>query len=142
MKVFYTPASDGRYPVIIDIAHQTEAGWIGQYSHETQEQIALRHPTVTLGDAEVVADEREAMMIGDPVEITEEQFWDALECLPPEGWINRQHEESFKMCEYYSGNITSIYARVDGRYWTFKDVGTKSHADIIAKVRAAVGVTA
>jgi hypothetical protein len=53
MKVFYTPATDGRYPVIIDIAHQTEAGWIGQYSHETQEQIALRKMRKELAMREV-----------------------------------------------------------------------------------------
>lgn len=134
MKVFYTPAANGCYPVIIDTLVEVEGSYIGQYSRETLEQVSKRHPTVMIGDALEVAGQREAMMISEPEQITEEQFNEALECLPPEGWVRNKHTESFKMCEYYSGRITSIYARFADTYWTFKDIGGKTHVDIMDKV--------
>lgn len=137
MKVFYTPATADTYPNIIDTVVEIEGAQIGQFSRETLEQIQKRYPGAQVGEASEVAEQREAMMISEPQRITEEQFNDALECLPPEGWVRHQHTESFKLCEYYSGRITSIYARFGTTYWTFKDIGSKSHVEIMDKVSKA-----
>lgn len=134
MQVFYTPAANGCYPTIIDEAIEINGTPTGRYSGETLEQIGKRYPGAQVGDAMDIAAQREAMMISEPEQITEEQFMDALEVLPPEGWIRHQHTESFKMCEYYSGRVTSIYARFADTYWTFKDIGSKTHVEIMDKV--------
>lgn len=134
MKVFYTPAQNGQFPNIIDRALPIEGGYIGQYSLETLEQIQLRHKGALLGDAATVQAERQAMMITEPTSITEDEFIQALECLPPEGWVRNRHTESFKMSEYYSGQITEIYARFSDTYWCFRDLASKTHNDIMHKV--------
>lgn len=67
--------------------------------------------------------------------ITKSQFWNALECLPPENWVCREYTESFKMCEYWSGQITSIYVRIGEEYFTFRDRASMTHDQIVAKTR-------
>ena len=41
--------------------------------------------------------------------ITEQDFWYALECLPPEAWQTKEDLEMFRMSEYYTSNITAHY---------------------------------
>jgi hypothetical protein len=68
--------------------------------------------------------------------ITKEQFWDALECLPPQNWVRRECTESFKMSEYLSGNITGIYVRIGEEYFTFHDRASMTHSQIVEKTQA------
>ena len=51
-------------------------------------------------------------------EITEDQWTDALEVLPPQKWRTVDGVELFRMSEYTTGNITAHYARAGGRYFT------------------------
>ena len=68
-------------------------------------------------------------------EITADTWDDMLGVLPPMAWRNDGLGESFKLSEYLSGGITSIYVAVDGRYFTFNDNATLAHADCCARVR-------
>jgi hypothetical protein len=67
-------------------------------------------------------------------EITEEQWFDALEVLPPVAWKNTADGESFKMSERLSGSITGIYVRKGGRCFMFNDSITLPHAECCARV--------
>lgn len=135
MQVFYTPAKDGVMPQIIDIAITGEDGQtLGQYSSQTLEQIAARHPGALLGDSEAVTLERENMQRTMPTRITAQQYRDAMEVLPPEGWARTHLGESFKLCEYLSGRMTHIYAQVQDEHWEFCDVASMPHVEIMAKV--------
>lgn len=135
MQVFYTPATAQRVPVIIDTA---ENG-LGRFSGETLEQIQVRYPGALLGDLETVVAEKEAMLRTEPTQITEAQFMDALECLPPLDYQQRGAGCSFKCEERLSGRMTSIYASVGNpsTYWTFVDLDTTPHAEIMARVAKA-----
>lgn len=55
---------------------------------------------------------------GEWVEITEEQWWDALECLPPMRWTRNGDKEFFFISEAYTQDIHSCYVRVGTRYYT------------------------
>lgn len=135
MKVFYTPAREGRAPQVIDGLRVNEQGQeVGQFSRETLEQLAQRYPGVMVGDCDDVIRQQEAMLRTDPEAITEDRFNDALCILPPEGWVQNPGGASFKMCEYLSGRMTRIYACVAGTYWTFVDAADLSHADIMDKI--------
>ncbi|WP_272572745.1 hypothetical protein [Providencia sp. PROV258] len=72
-----------------------------------------------------------------PTEITLMQFMDALSVMPPLDWQGNNNTESFKLQEMFLGNVTDIFVKVDGRYFTFRDVSTLSHAQIISRVRCA-----
>jgi hypothetical protein len=67
-----------------------------------------------------------------PEEITEEKFHDQLGCLPPENWKQIPGGEYFQMCEYWSGNITSYYARCNGKFYTFMTEAWKKPAEVLA----------
>lgn len=108
-----------------------------QYAAETEEQIRLRYPDarrMTFDDAIL---SKENALIDAPMEITEDQFIEALEVLPPNQWRTVGNEESFKMSEHLSGGITRIYARIGERFFSFNDRFTLPHKQIIAKCQEA-----
>ena len=51
------------------------------------------------------------------ITIAEEDYWEALEVLPPENWCRGEFEH-FRMCEYLTGSITAQYACKDDVYLT------------------------
>lgn len=119
--------------VVIDLIGRNG---LSAYAQETEGQLRQRYPDaqrMTLEDA-ILA--KENALISAPVDITEAQFIDALEVLPPNQWRNLGVEESFKICEHLSGAITTIYARLGTRYFSFNDRFDTPHAQIIAKCKA------
>jgi len=69
-------------------------------------------------------------------EIDREQWWEMLEVLPPQGWKQTGDEESFKLMEHWSGNITNIYARIGERYFMLRDSFLLPHAEVISRCKA------
>ena len=80
----------------------------------------------------------------DPVEITYDEFQEALNVLPPEDWNTWTMTESFKMSERTSGAITAIYVRIgsepdQARYYCFSDSFTMKHTAIVRLVLEKTG---
>jgi len=67
-----------------------------------------------------------------PAEVTEEQFQNQLEVLPPENWKQIPGGEYFQMCEYWSCQETSYYARFNGKFYTFMNEAWKKPAEVLA----------
>lgn len=107
----------------------------GIYSGETLEQIGKRYanPVITTIAEYNVA--HESAWTTKPERITEEQYIEMLEVLPPLDWEHGKGWECFKLVERISGSITSIYARVGAEYWSFRGRDDMSAADIIAAVK-------
>ena len=61
-----------------------------------------------------ITEAEETHYITDFEEITEEEWEDMLNCLPPCKWQRCHGIEFFYMCEMYTGNISSHFARVKG----------------------------
>lgn len=71
-------------------------------------------------------------------ECTEERYQEMLGCLPPEKWERVNGVSMFRMCEYYTSDITRHFASYLGRYFEgrFRTSGAsyEEHAaEIIAK---------
>jgi hypothetical protein len=132
--VFYVPSTRAMIHTAIDYAVLLDEKIIGLYTHQTQEELAGSYPGVTLGTVE----EYDAQLVQaartEPEEITEEQYLDALEVLPPLDWRGRKGNDSFKFCEFFTSNVTSIYANRGTRYFKFRDVATLSHQEIMARL--------
>lgn len=134
LNCFYVPGA----PQIIDVAVLTSAGeWVSQVRGMNLMLLRDENPEVVMGDLDEWVAQHEKSLIGTPEEINKAEWWEALECLPPEGWHNLGGGESFKMMEYYSGRVTSIYVRILDRYFTWHDVASLPHLDCLAKVRRA-----
>lgn len=84
--------------------------------------------------------EREALLKPPMEPVTEEQFNDALDMLPPLYWVTCAGVEEFCMMEMYTGTYTTQYAHVLGtdQYYTkmvdSRDKSTWIH-NILAKQR-------
>lgn len=128
---FYVPGSHTG----VDTARLVNGVWVGFYSNETQEQLALRYPGVILCDYETMLPQiksaERAKFQKSPERITKEVFWNALEDLPPIDWRNDGVSESFKFQERISGPFTHIYARIGADYFMMCDDIRTPHAFII-----------
>jgi len=51
-------------------------------------------------------------------EITEEEWYENLEVLPPEKWETVRGVNIFRMCEYLTGNITAHFAKLNGKFFS------------------------
>lgn len=108
------------------------------YGRKTLEEIHQQHPDAQLMGWTEYNRLHNIYWTSDPIEITEEQFSDALECLPPVRWTNTPEGESFKMSERLSGNITGIYCRIESRFFCFNGPINTHHAAALEKCRAAM----
>lgn len=56
-----------------------------------------------------------------PKEITEENYWDALEVLPPCKWKSVDGIESFHVSEHIQADLVNWYAKTGDKFFTFVD---------------------
>lgn len=75
--------------------------------------------------------EWENSMCGNWKEITDEEFEDALCVLPPVGW----YDGGFFMGERYTGNISSFYQKLNGKFYTSLQRMSTPRKDIIEDLR-------
>jgi hypothetical protein len=126
-------SKDNRPNVYDQINPDTGAG---HYGGKTLEQVQAIYPTAQLMGGEEYDRHHDTYYTTDPVEIDEEAYTDALECLPPVAWKMTKDADSFKMSETTSGNITGIYARIGTRYFCFNADIRTPHAEALDKCRA------
>ena len=69
-------------------------------------------------------------LCGNYQRIDEETWNDALEVLPPEKWKSVAGAEIFRMCEYYTSNITNHYIRIGKDYCMVAHRTTKPYEEI------------
>ena len=108
----------------------------GMFSRKSLVEMRMLHPNGLQMTVSEAAARIEQLAKTQVKAISEEAFRDALDMLPPEGWIRCGSTESFKCMERYSGLVTSIYARVGDQHFTFRDVCTLGHEMIVERVRS------
>lgn len=111
---------------------------LGRFSGESCAQLAARYRCeIVEMKWEDLINQQESALRTEPKEITQEQWTEALEVLPPMNWGRWLGVESFCMSEFYSGNMTNIYAKCNGRYWSFMDSADIGGEAIARKVAGA-----
>lgn len=141
--VFVALAStDWPRPQLLDAAFKDAEGVMrGIYSSKTAADFAQEYKgegrvqLMRMCDFDKLHDEA---LRTEPEEITEADYDEALNVLPPMKWHHLLGVESFRMTEFYSGHITTIYAKCQGRYWKFRDDAYMQTADLVAKVHKAM----
>lgn len=94
------------------------------YGGETVAQIraAKKEPVLVLPYHEAAARQdarmRARYQVDEIQEITEEQFFERLEVLPPRNWYRGEYWEAFQLCEFLYGDVTQHVIRVGDRYFT------------------------
>jgi hypothetical protein len=66
---------------------------------------------------------------------TMEEWYNALECLPPEEWRMVDGVEIFRMSEYTAGDITVHHARYNGKCWQRLARTTTGYETLSAEIK-------
>lgn len=97
---------------------------IALYSNTTMEQEKEEHPDAVFLEYEELEKKvmyyMEKKYVTEPREISEEDFREALNCLPPMNWNNYGAFEYFHMSEFTISHYTGTYVRCGEKffYWT------------------------
>jgi len=97
------------------------------YVEETKKEYQEKHPKLELisfGKALELSQkaDRKKYKAGIVKEITEERFDEMLNVLPPDNWINYSTNESFRISEDLTGELSNFYIRVfDGEFPKHKE---------------------
>ena len=106
-----------------NLKDETKVAWVKENKKEYQE----KHPELELmsfGKALELSQQadRKKYKAGVVEEITEERFDEMLNVLPPDNWINYSTNESFRICEDLTGELSNFYIRVfDGDFPNHKE---------------------
>jgi len=79
----------------------------------------------------------EASRRTEPTAVTEERYWDALECLPPTKYSKVAGVTLFHICERITGELVDWYAVYNGQHFTLCDFSHADRAEIAARIRKA-----
>ena len=120
---------------IIDAAVDNNGNYTGTYSGETLEQIRKRCPGAELMSFDDAVDQcqvaQDKAYITGPVEITESEYDEALNVLPPMKWVNSGSSQSFRVCEALCGTIYAAYVFTKGRYFVMNEHASTSHESLV-----------
>ena len=72
----------------------------------------------------------------DPVQVTEQRFWEMLEVLPPCKWTRLQGSESFFVSEAETMNLHTWLARIGQNYYELVAPNSLNHEEIMARIFA------
>jgi hypothetical protein len=86
----------------------------------------------------LIQEAQRAKYCNDWQEITEEEWYENLEVLPPEKWETLNGIEFFRMMETLTGNITAHYAKTGTRYFTANRERQKDYAALWFEVNQAL----
>ncbi|CAN7569500.1 hypothetical protein [Acidovorax delafieldii] len=144
-QVFYATLSGKSVLTCIDTAKDFGDGVLrSHFKRQTLEEMALeRGVEILVTDMNSFIELQESSYKSEPVRIEEDDFFEALECLPPMRYGHHLGLETFRFAEFLSGRITTIYAREpNGTCWKFNDLGNLSHELVRDKISAAAAKAA
>ena len=131
MRVFYSE-KDGN---AVDVVHP-ETGK-GAYSGQTLEQLTAQYGELVQIDSKEAGRRSDQKHITAP-EVTDADYFDQmLNVLPPMNWHRSGCDETFQLCERYSGRVTLTLVKLGHRYFKFYDIEFTPYLTLIAKAYTA-----
>jgi hypothetical protein len=82
----------------------------------------------------------EASRRTEPKSISEERYWEMLECLPPSKYCEVAGVTMFHICERITGELVDWFAVCNGKHFTLCDYSHADRAIIAARIRKAEGL--
>ena len=70
------------------------------------------------------------------VEISEDEYMEMLECLPPQKWQTVEGVNIFRMMEYMTGNITAHYVKYNGKFFCANRRTSTAYSEIVREIKA------
>jgi len=122
--------------VTVDLLHPKTN--LTLHGAKTFEEIQQEYPDAEVMTFDDIIETNENLYKTEPQEITKEQYWEMLECLPPVDWTRGDTFEYFKLSERISGSITGIYIKYRNKYYTFSDSIYMKRGEILNKLTQAL----
>jgi hypothetical protein len=112
----------------------------GTCSNETIEEVIKRYPNAEIVPFDYAINcieeaAKEKFNLLNPVEITEGQYYEMLECLPPEQYKSTEEGTSFKISERTFGNITACFVHKNSKYYEVMARTHTKHEELLAVCR-------
>ncbi len=134
-RFFYMPRNGDLAPQLIDPVVEGSDGERGLFSGKTFAELKTKYPELEVCDKEHFYDLARQAARTPPEVIPQKEFDDLLGCLPPEDFVKGARDtESFKLCEYYTLDVTIICARIGDQYFKLRDRADMSHEDILEAI--------
>lgn len=102
----------------------------GRFSKLSEAEYKVKYPDMVVMDAVEAMALYEAKFLTPVSEITEEQFQDNLDVLPPSRWLSFAGGEHFHICERIVSNIVLWNVRIGRSYYQFQDRTTLTTHEI------------
>jgi len=128
--VYYAPST---HSVIDEVRPDGLTIW----GRKTYGQIVSEYPDVVKIPFDRALALNDAKYLDEPTKrITEDDWDDALNVLPPMKWNRYTEFETFMMSECITGDITRVYARIGDDYVRFNGRTSMTHFEIVTRARA------
>ena len=95
----------------------------------------LRQEVLQRLDGETVV--FDAYVKTEPQAETSQEYWDALECMPPSRFQHTDGVELFHICEHLDGNLVNWHAKIGDKHFQFNDQCNANSADLALRIRSA-----
>lgn len=135
MKVFFSPGA--KYCSAIDLVHPVSGN--GAYSGKTLDDFKAEYPDIEIVDDEVSIQHDRNRHITTPKEISESEYTDLLECLPPCKWGSSAFGGSaFHVSERITHDIVTWCVKLGDTHYRFEDTDQLNATQAVQRVREAL----
>jgi len=138
--VFYSPER----VVALDYAYADESGhWRTVFDQQTLDDVRVAYPDARVTTEREFKSLQHRHACTDPVEITADEYDDALGVMPPLNPTRIPGSASFMLREMYVGSVTTIYVCLESgdgpaRCFKFRDKFTLTHRQVLERVERAI----
>jgi hypothetical protein len=130
MNVFFSPSA--KYCSAIDLARDGR----GAYSGKTLDDFRAEYPDIQIVDEDVSIQHDRNRKISPPREITEDEYTDLLECLPPCKWGRGEFGGSaFHVSERITYDIVTWCVKLGDKHYRFDDTDKINATKAVQRVR-------
>lgn len=140
MMAFYRPGASHLHSLAVNRDGVPRC----QYGGESLPELQAQYPDMLLlpfpQACDLIDAANTAKFCRAPVEQSAEQYFDALNVLPPRKWLRGTHTEAFFVSEALVSSIYTWHVRIGARYWRINRDGSRQPESIIAEVATAAGV--
>ena len=140
LKVYAVALTNAGLPAVQDQLFMRDGCLRGLYSGQTvgEKEAELKRPILVMDENRIYQLTKEHYCAIPPERITESEYIDALEALPPENWgrqvIGGLAIETFSFMEYLHFDITRVYAKINGEHWVLQRPADTSRMDIFMDI--------
>jgi len=105
---------------------------VGGYSRKSKAELERQYGKLEIISIAEAVERIEQRACTLPIEVTEAEWDEALNVLPPLKWIRTADVESFRICEPTVATVHATYVRLGKRYFCMNRPRAESHEQVVS----------